>query len=155
MIKKHREPCILFLEDVFAESHAERLRSAGYVQVERFRTHFPDGKPGSVEQSVKDPRIIKLCAKNNWVLVTVDSNMEKTHCELIKQTEVTILASAHNHADDMKEWVEGLILAKASLEAHFKKTPRPWCATFSRNGKITMHVITQATKSRRNRPKEM
>lgn len=104
---------------------------------------------------MKDPRIIRLCAKRRWVLVTIDSSMEKTHCELIKQTDIAILATAHNNAEDMGEWVEGLIKAKPSLERHLKKTPRPWCGTFSREGKINMHVITAATKTRRNRPREM
>jgi hypothetical protein len=59
-----------------------------------------------------------------------------------------------NNAENMNEWVDGLILAKASLERHFKKSPRPWCATFTRQGIINMHHIPKATKSRRNRPRE-
>jgi len=80
--------------------------------------------------------------------------MEKTHCGLIQQTQVTILATAHNDADDMNEWVDGLIFAKAALERHVKKAQRPWCATFSREGKMNVHEITAATKARRNRPAE-
>ncbi len=80
--------------------------------------------------------------------------MEKTHCEVIKASQVTILSTAHNHADDMSEWVEGLIAARPSIERHFKKTPRPWCATFSRDGKLNMHCITSSVKPRRNRPSE-
>ncbi len=156
MIPKHREPCVLFLEDAFAESHAERLRQAGYAEVHRFATHFRDGTTQRTEQSVKDPRIIKLCAEKGWLLVTTDSSMHLTHTELIKATQISILATAHNHAADMNEWVEGLIAARAQIERHFKKFERPWIATFSREGKVTsIKTIGPQAKCRRNRPREI
>lgn len=155
MIKKHREPCILFLEHIFSEGHAERLRQAGF-SVERFAAHFP-GPDGSkdIERSVKDPRIIKLCARKGWLLVTTDSSMHKTHTEVIKTTEAAILATAHNNADEMDEWVKGLIDAKAKIERHFKNYERPWFATFSRNGDIHIQTIGKDKVCRRNRPREM
>ena len=154
MIRKNRNPCVLFLEDAFAESHAECLRRAGYPRVERLCTHFQDVKRKTLEQSVKDPRIINFCDQHSWVLVTVDSNMSLTHCELIKTTRVAILATAHNHAEDMAEWVDGLIAAKATIERHWKKFERPWCATFSRQGKVQIRHVAPDTKGRRTRPKE-
>lgn len=154
MIKKHHEPCVLFLEHIFSEAHAERLKKAGFT-VERFAVHFPGIKGKTVEQSVKDPRIIKLCDKKGWLLVTTDSSMHKTHCDLIKKTDVTILATAHNSADNMDEWVEGLIRAKPCAERHFKKAKRPWFATFTRNGEIHIQTVGQEKISRRNRPREM
>src|SRR6266481_1614008 len=97
----------------------------------------------------------------SWVLrrpietTTVDSNMSLTHCELIKTTQVAILATAHNHADDMAEWVEGLIAAKPQIERYWKKYQRPWCATFSRQGKVEIWTIAPDTTGRRSRPKEI
>lgn len=155
MNKKHTEPCALFLEDAFAESHAQRLRDAGYPRVERFATHFRDEKAAHTEQSVKDPRIIRLCNRECWLLVTTDSSMRLTHLEVIKKTEVTILATAHNNAEDMNEWVEGLIKAKPQIERHFKKTARPWCGTFTRQGDVHIKPVSMDAKGRRHRPREM
>ena len=145
----------MFLEDAFAESHAQRLRDAGYPRVERFATHFRDAVAAHTEQSVKDPRIIRLCNKECWLLITTDSSMRLTHLEVIKKTEVTILATAHNNAENMDEWVEGLIQAKPKIERHFKKTPRPWCGTFSRNGDVKIKPISMTATTRRKRPREM
>ena len=155
MHKKTKKPCILFLEDVFAESHADCLRRAGFAGVERLCKHFKDANRQTLEQSVKDPRIIKYCDKHSFLLVTHDSNMSFTHCELIKTTQVAILATAHNHAEDIMEWVEGIIKAKLEIERHWKKYPRPWCATFSRQGKISIRTVLPDTRGRRNRPNEI
>jgi transposase-like protein len=38
--------------------------------------------------------IIRYCDSHCWILVTTDSSMEKTHCEVIKSTQVAILATA-------------------------------------------------------------
>jgi hypothetical protein len=81
--------------------------------------------------------------------------MSLTHCELVKTTQVAILATAHNHAEDMGEWVQGLIAAKVQIERHWKKFPRPWCATFSRQGKVQIRHIALETKGRRLRSKEV
>lgn len=152
---KRREQCVLFLEDFFAESHAERLRKAGYPQVERFVYHFQDQRTSRCEQSVKDPSIIKFCASKKWLLVTPDGNMLFTHVETIKKTDVAILATAHNSAQDVDEWVDGLITGKAEIERFFKKFPRPSFATFNRQGKInSKKTITPDRTTRRNRPRE-
>jgi hypothetical protein len=80
--------------------------------------------------------------------------MSLTHCELIKTTQVAILATAHNRAENMFEWVDGLIKARPEIERYWKKFPRPWCATFSRQGQITIWTVKSDVKSRRHRPKE-
>ncbi len=155
MIKKHREPCVLFLEDAFSESDGERLKNAGYAGVERFADHFRDDKTKHSAQGVKDPKIIKLCDKEGWLLVTTDSSMHKTHTELIKTTQVTILATAHNSAANPEPWVTALIRARAKIERHFKKHQRPWFATFTRQGEVHIKTIGLDKACRRNRPKEM
>lgn len=145
---------MLFLEDSFGESHAEKLRQAGYTQVERFVYHFQDERTEKCEQSVKDPKIIRFCASRKWMLVTTDSNMASTHVETIKKTDIAILATAHNSADDMDEWVEGLITGKPAIERFFKKIDRPSVATFSRQGKVNPRTITPERYTRRHRPRE-
>ncbi len=155
MKKKWREPCVLFLEDAFSASDAARLIEAGYCQVERFAQHFPDEARG-VQQSVKDPAIIRLCHKNTWMLVTLDSNMQFTHVEEIKRNPRScILATAHNKVDDMEEWVQALIDGRAEFERYWKKHERPCFATFNRQGHIATHkTIGPEAKTRRNRPRE-
>lgn len=89
------------------------------------------------------------------MLVTTDSSMRQTHVETIKKTDVAILATAHNSADDMDEWVEGLIAGKAKIERFFRKQARPSFATFNRQGDIpSKTTITPDQRTRRKRPRE-
>jgi hypothetical protein len=125
----------LFLEDAFAESHAECLRSGGHPRAERLCNHFQDFKRKTLERGVKGLPIISFCDQHSWGLVIVESNMSLRHCELIQTTQAAILATAHNHAEDMAEWIEGLVAAETTIERHWKKFPRPWCA-FLRQGKV-------------------
>lgn len=156
MIKKWHEPCILFLEDAFSVSDAKRLLEGGYCQVERFADHFRDSKTHNTEQSVKDPRIIRYCNEHLFMLVTTDSNMVNTHLEEIKKNPRScILATAHNSADDTREWVESLIMGRAAFERYWKKHERPCFATFNRQGQIgSRRVIRKTDRTRRNRPRE-
>lgn len=129
----------------------KRLRSAGYT-VEVFREHFP-GKPGRAEQGVKDPHIIKFCARQKWVLITTDKNMRFTHRETIKQTDVAIVATTSNN-ESLENWVTALIKAKASIERHVKKTSRPWFGLLGRTGNLNVQTVTTESYTRRHRPRE-
>jgi hypothetical protein len=141
------------LDDAFGTKIApSRLRAAGF-EVQCFADYFKD-QQGRKEEGVKDPRIIRFCHNKKWLLVTTDSDIVRTHVEEIKRTDIAILATAHN-ADDMDDWIEGLIAAKVAIERHFKKYPRPWFAQFNRQGAITtIRTLTEASYSRRNRPRE-
>jgi len=80
--------------------------------------------------------------------------MHKTHTELIKTTEVAILATAHNNADSIKEWIDVLIGIKPKIERHFKNYERPWFATFTHDGDIHIQTVGKDKACRRHRPKE-
>lgn len=146
---KRHEPCVLFLEDAFGSGkHPKTLRDAGFT-VECFGDHFPDATRGK-EQNVKDPRIINLCHEKNFVLITTDKNLPITHAATIKKTEIAIIATANNNADPAV-WVQAIISAKARIERHCKKVPRPSFATISKTGNLTVRPISI---SRRHRPRE-
>jgi hypothetical protein len=136
--RKRREKCVVFVDDCFDyEGVTERLLGAGFCQVERFTKHFPR-EDGAREQGVKDPRVIHLCNRHQWLLLTTDSSICNTHNEEIKLCpDLAILATAHNSAEDPDEWISGFIKAKARVEREFKKRQRPWYGQFSRDGKIT------------------
>jgi uncharacterized protein with PIN domain len=139
-VKKRREECVLFLDEGFsAESVAVRLRTAGFT-VQRFPEWFRD-EWGRVRPNVEDPEVIRFCHKNGWVLVTRDHEMKNTHREEIKKTEVAILATAHNSAEDQDEWVVAIINLKSRLLREFKHRERPWFATFSRTANLTIATI--------------
>ena len=122
-VKKRREECVLFLDDGFsAESVAIRLRTAGFT-VQRF------------------PEIINFCAKNGWLLVTADHEMKNTHRGEIARTDVAILSTAHNSADDPNEWTIAIINLKSRILREFKNHERPWFATFSRTAKLKIQTI--------------
>jgi hypothetical protein len=120
-----------------------------------FPEHFKR-ENGQKEEGVKDPRVLRLCNRKKWLLVTSDSNLRHTHVEEIKLiTNLSILATAHNSVADIDEWVEALILARVAIEREFKKPDRPWFAQFNRQGKITtIYTISARHTTRRIRPME-
>jgi predicted nuclease of predicted toxin-antitoxin system len=134
-LKKRREECVLFLDEVFsAESVAKRLRTAGFT-VQRFPEWFRD-ENGLTQQNVKDPEVIRFCHANGWLLVTKDHEMRNTHREEIKRSEIAILATAHNSAASEDDWVAALINLKSRILREYKKRERPWFATFSRTANL-------------------
>ena len=139
-VKKRREECVLFLDEGFsAESVATRLRTAGFT-VQRFPEWFTD-EDGSTRKNVSDIEIIKFCHKNGWMLVTRDHEMKKLHREEIRKTDVAILSTAHNSAENQDEWVVAIINLKARIIREFKNRERPWFATFSRAATIKIETI--------------
>jgi hypothetical protein len=149
---KRREPLILFLDDGFdsPESHT-KLTAAGFT-VERFRTHFH--RDGRKMEGVADPSIIAFCSERKWLLVTLDYNVEYTHTEEIKSSEVAILATANNN-HGVGIWVDSIISARADIERLFRKQGRPYVSRISRDGNITKALtISPGRTTRRNRPHE-
>ena len=139
-VKKRREECVLFLDEGFsAESVATRLRTAGFT-VQRFPEWFTD-EDGSTRKNVSDIEIIKFCHKNGWMLVTRDHEMKKLHREEIRKTDIAILSTAHNSAENQDEWVVAIINLKARILREFKNRERPWFATFSRAATIKNETI--------------
>lgn len=58
--------------------------------------HFKRPHDGGKEQDVKDPRILRLCNKRKWLLVTTDSDIRYRHIEQIKASpDLAIVATAH------------------------------------------------------------
>jgi hypothetical protein len=149
---KRHEECVLFLEDCFGSTtRPQRLKDAGY-EVVCFTEKFCD-KGGRKEENVKDPRIIRLCASQKWVLITPDKNMVFTHAETIKKTDVAIIASTIG-TRDMDNWINQLIKAKAKIERHVKKTPRPWFMRLGITGSINIQTVGAEKRTRRRRPNE-
>lgn len=91
------------------------------------------------------------------MLVTMDHEMRNTHVEEIKaHPHVTILATAHNSTTPQEyiEWLDALIKLKPEILRRFKKSERPWFATFSREARISsFKTITAADTTRRTRAK--
>ena len=139
-VKKRREECVLFLDDGFsAESIAVRLRTAA-LTVQRFPEWFKD-ESGQKRENVEDGEVIHFCDRNAWLLVTTDHEMKHTHREEIRKSEVAILATAHNSAENPDEWVVAIINLKSRIQREFKKRERPWFATFSRTARLTIETI--------------
>ncbi len=67
--------------------------------------------------------------------------MKNLHREEIKRTEVAILSTAHNSADNDDVWVVAIINLKTRILREFKNRERPWFATFSRTEKLTIATI--------------
>jgi len=144
----------LFLDECFGKrDQPKRLQAAGYL-VEPFRKHFPHDPSGN-DVSIRDPKVIELCDERQWMLVTTDSNMQFTHVEALKKTNLLVLATAHNSADSMDGWVDALITLQTKVFRLHKKQIRPSFITFSQAGVITnIKPITAEMKTKRNRPRE-
>jgi len=137
--KKWREENVLFLDDGFDCDEAyECLTGAGF-KVERFRNHF-QREDGGREQSVPDPRVIQLCNRHGWLLVTTDSNIVNAHRKEIAECKrLGLVASAHNSVGNIMEWAVALVKLKPTMDKNnFKKRERPWHAQFGRDGKFTV-----------------
>ena len=146
----------MFLEDAFGSaSHPQALRDAGF-EVRSFRTDFP-AQPGKPEQSVKDPRIIRHCAANDYVLITTDKELCYTHIEEVKKTEIVVIATESNRGD-IHLWVLALIRGKAKIERLVKRTrkqgQRPCSTRISRSGNIRVDEKFASRTTRRTRPRE-
>ncbi len=92
-------------------------------------------------RNVPDTDIIRFCSKHGWMLVTRDHEMRNLHREEIRKSEIAILSTAHNSADDQDEWVIALINLKSRILREFKNRERPWFATFSRTSNLTIQTI--------------
>jgi len=117
---------------------------------------FPDGRKGK-QNGVLDGPIIAKCHEEKWLLLTTDHEMGKTHIEEIKKhPNVTILATTSNPSspEELREWLAAVIKLKATVLRMYKKHPRPWVATFSKEGSITnCTTITASHHTRRTRAK--
>jgi predicted nuclease of predicted toxin-antitoxin system len=130
----------LFLDEGFSsESVAIRLRTAGFT-VQRFPEWFKDAD-GQPRRNVLDPEVIRFCTRNGWMLVTRDHEMKNLHRQEIRKSDIAILATAHNSAENQDEWVVAIINLKAKILREFKNRERPWFATFSRTAKLTIQTI--------------
>lgn len=146
---------MLFLDDCFSNDKAVDKLSPHFKVVtfsEWFRTESNRRKQG-----VKDPSVISICDEKKCLLVTTDHEMKKTHVEEIKQhPRFTALATAHNSTtpQESEKWLDAIIKLKPLILRHFKKSERPWFATFSREAKITsFETITPDHKTKRTRKK--
>ena len=75
------------------------------------------------------------------MLVTRDHDMKNMHREEIRKSDIAILATAHNSAENQDEWVAAIINLKVRILREFKNRERPWFATFSRTAKLTIQTI--------------
>jgi hypothetical protein len=67
--------------------------------------------------------------------------MKSMHREEIRKSDVAILATAHNSAENQDEWVVAIINLKAKILREFKKHERPWFGTFTRSATIKIETI--------------
>jgi hypothetical protein len=153
--QKWRDACIVFLDDCFASDIAVATL-APYFQVRDFRVIFPDEKKGK-QNGLEDNPIIRKCHEEKWLLLTTDHEMVKTHIEEIKRNpNVTILATSHNSTtpEEYRVWLAAVIRLKPKILRLYKKQPRPWFATFSRDANITsVKTLTERHTTRRTRKK--
>jgi hypothetical protein len=154
LIRKRREQCVLLLDDCFdsKSSHA-KIAACGFT-AERFTSHFPDrNNPDQRQKKIKDPTVIALCQKYNFLLFTTDREMKKTHIEELKRSDIGVVATANN-TDGVDTWVKALFDARAKVLRDFKKWQRPYFSILQKTGHVTTETLTLDRTSRRTRPKE-
>jgi hypothetical protein len=150
---KRREECVLFLEQGFGKDCRDKLIASEF-KVVYFAEEFPE--EARLHQRVPDPRIIKLCDHEKYVLFTMDKNMRHTHVEEIKKTECAIIATESCDKYAPIKWVDALIAAKAEFHRKFKRYPRPWFAHLQITGHLRkIETIVPEMRTRRTRPREV
>jgi hypothetical protein len=151
--EKRREEQTIFLEAGFGTTdNPQKLKDAGF-QVVCFAADFPHEHKNNI--SVTDPRIINHCYKKKYVLFTLDKSMRNTHVEVIKKTDVAIIATESCDKFSPAQWVAAFIAAKAVIKRRIKRFPRPWFAHLAIAGRIRkIETITQNMITRRVRPIE-
>lgn len=150
--QKRREECVLFLEQGFGKDCRDKLISSGY-KVVSFAEEFPE--EARLRKRVPDPRIIKHCNQEKYVLFTMDKSMRHTHIEEIKKTECAIVATESCDKYSPIQWVDALIAAKAEFQRRFRRHPRPWFAHLQISGRIRkIETIMPEMGTRRTRPQE-
>lgn len=153
--QKWRNGCVIFLDECLANDSAVASLSP-YFDVRDFRVIFPGERNGK-QNGLGDTHVIRKCHEEKWLLLTSDREMVRTHIEEIKKyPHVTILATAHNSAshEEYRAWLAAVVALKPKILRLCKKEPRPWFATFSRDGNITsFKTITAEHTTRRTRKK--
>jgi hypothetical protein len=151
--EKRRDECVLFLEEGFGTTdNPRRLQDAGF-QVVCFAADFTHEHKNRIR--VTDPKLINHCCKHRYVLFTMDKSMRHTHVDVIKKTDVAIIATESCDKYSPAEWVEALIKAKAVVKRKIRKYQRPWFAHLAIAGEIRkIETITQDMFTRRVRPAE-
>ena len=148
-----RRDLTIFLEAGFGTTECpQRLEAAGF-QVVCFSTPFEYECRNQI--SVSDPRIIRHCHKNGYDLLTHDKSMRHTHVEVIKKTDIAIIATESFDKWSPGAWIEAFVKAKTDIKRHLKKHPRPWFAHLAISGEIRkIETITEEMGTRRVRPDE-
>jgi hypothetical protein len=151
---KRREECVLLLDDCFdSESFHAAICALGFKAV-RFTQYFPSrDRPEKREDKVKDSRVIKLCQKHRFLLLTTDHEMKKTFIEELKGSDIAVLATANNH-DGPGVWLKAIRDSRAKIARDFKKQKRPYFSVIQKSGAITTNTLTMEMANRRTRPKE-
>jgi DNA repair exonuclease SbcCD nuclease subunit len=119
------------------------------------RVHNPGDRdnPKARQSKIKDAKVIALCLKHRYLMLTRDHEMKCTHVELLKGTDIAVVAIANNH-DHHDVWIEALRIAKAKILRDFKKYQRPYFSILQKNGTVTTKTIGDERLTRRARPKE-
>jgi hypothetical protein len=81
--------------------------------------------------------------------------MRHTHVDLIKKTNIAIIATESFDKWSPSAWIEAFVRAKVEIKRHLRKYPRPWFAHLAISGEIRkIETITQDMFTRRVRPRE-
>lgn len=148
-----RRDCKIFLEAGFGTTESPRILEVAGFQVVCFSTPFEYEHKNQI--SASDPRIIHHCHKNNYLLFTQDKSMKHTHVEVIKKTDIAIIATESSDKFSPLAWAAAFVKAKTEIRRHIKKFPRPWFAHLAIVGEIRkIETITEEMGTRRVRPDE-
>jgi hypothetical protein len=154
-LKKRRNECVILIDDCLdSQTTAERLSDSGFI-IERFIRHFPRRDDAERrEAGVKDPSVLHLCERKGFLLFTADREMKYTHVEILKKTQIGVIATANNQSGT-DVWINALVKAKTKVLREFKKHERPYFSILQKSGTLTTETITPERITRRMRPDEV
>jgi hypothetical protein len=110
---------------------AEMLRAADFVVVTIYEEF------GDSEGSINDPTFIVDCGNKGRVVLTGDQDMIYNWAKEIVDAEVAVFATTDNN-DGPKVWGPFIIAAKADILRELKRRKKPFSASISREGRVTL-----------------
>jgi len=115
------------------------LRSAGFLLVTIYEEF------GDAEAKIADPAFILDCGYKGRVVLTGDQDMVYTWAKEIVEAKIAVFVTTDNNEGPDK-WGPRIIAAKEGIMRELRRRQKPFTASISKDGCVTLVRIHDGTK---------
>jgi len=115
------------------------LRSAGFQLVTIYEEY------GDAEGKIADPVFILDCGFKNRIVLTGDQDMVYNWAKEIVDAKIAVFVTTDNN-EGPKQWGPRIIAAKADIMRELLRRPKPFTASISREGRVTLVRVYDGTQ---------